>query len=126
MWVGGALPKLFKLKGRNLCTPPPYPMRTTTDVPSAPLAYRYKELCRIAYNFFEDRHDMGHRVVSGHMSDVNCSPSDPLFFIFHGYMDYLWEVFRTQHQQTDPQMEYPSEDHGGEGHDAGVYIRIRE
>ena len=80
---------------------------------------RYEELCRTKYNKFERLHDQGHFVVNGQMGDVQCSPSDPVFYIYHNYIDYLWEVFRTDYQQTDLETEYPDSNIGGQKHDAG-------
>lgn len=35
-----------------------------------------------------------HEWVGGSMYDVYYAANDPVFFMFHGYMDYLWEEWR--------------------------------
>ncbi|PBK82487.1 Di-copper centre-containing protein, partial [Armillaria gallica] len=35
-------------------------------------------------------HAVGHKGVGGEMSNVVTSPNDPLFWLHHGYVDYIW------------------------------------
>ena len=30
------------------------------------------------------------------------SPNDPVFFLHHAYIDYLWEKWKAQHPTSDP------------------------
>lgn len=56
---------------------------------------------------FEKFHDYGHIFVGGTMLEPLCSPHDPSFFLHHNFLDLLWEEFRKNYQQTNPEMEYP-------------------
>jgi tyrosinase len=49
--------------------------------------------------------------IGGHMGQMRISPNDPIFFLLHSYIDYLWEKWRTQ-VQTAQQREndYPTDD----------------
>ena len=72
--------------------------------------------------FFEDNHGWVHVLVAGHMEGIACSPSDPVFFIHHGFIDFIWEEFRQNSQVTDPELEYPyhvfnETNIGGQSHD---------
>ena len=40
------------------------------------------------------------------MLGVNTAPSDPVFFLHHCFIDYVWEHFR-QRQTVDPETDYP-------------------
>ena len=42
------------------------------------------------------------------MAAVPCAPTDPIFWMHHGFVDYLWEEYRTDQQSTDVQLEYPA------------------
>ena len=57
---------------------------------------------------FEYQHGAVHDYVGGHMSNIICSPNDPIFFLHHCFIDYIWEEFRRHHQKTDREREYPS------------------
>ena len=57
---------------------------------------------------FEFKHGSVHVWIGGHMSSTTCAPSDPIFFMHHGFIDCVWEEFREKHQETDPETEYPS------------------
>ena len=60
---------------------------------------------------FEDDHAAAHVVLGGHMKDLTCAPSDPMFWFLHSFIDCVWEEFRENSQDTKPEFEYPTEDH---------------
>ena len=55
---------------------------------------------------FEIQHGGPHDFVGGHLSDISCSPTDPLFFMLHAFVDFMWEKFRQESQETSL-SEYP-------------------
>lgn len=68
---------------------------------------------------FEDDHGAVHVCVGGHMGSLLCSPSDPIFFLHHTFIDSVWEEFRNTRQLTNIEDDYPTPadgDIGGEGH----------
>ncbi|XP_071136567.1 uncharacterized protein [Mytilus edulis] len=54
----------------------------------------------------ENYHNAVHVWVGGSMLGVNTAPSDPVFFLHHCFIDYVWEHFR-QRQTVDPETDYP-------------------
>uniref|UniRef100_A0A915KNQ0 Tyrosinase copper-binding domain-containing protein n=1 Tax=Romanomermis culicivorax TaxID=13658 RepID=A0A915KNQ0_ROMCU len=53
-----------------------------------------------------------HDWVGGHMTDIPAAVNDPIFFVFHSFVDYLWELWRHKHQTREQrETDYPS-DHG--------------
>ncbi|CAC5419672.1 unnamed protein product [Mytilus coruscus] len=64
------------------------------------------------YANFESHHDMVHGWVGGidgHMGDVNLSPADPVFWLHHCFVDYLWEKFRERQTKLgiNSETDYP-------------------
>ncbi|KAH3722149.1 tyrosinase-like protein [Dreissena polymorpha] len=59
---------------------------------------------------FELFHNSPHVWVGGQMSGTNTAAHDPVFFLFHAFIDYVWELFRI-HQlrdcRVDPSLDYP-------------------
>ncbi|KAH3722227.1 tyrosinase-like protein [Dreissena polymorpha] len=59
---------------------------------------------------FETFHNGPHSWVGGQMSGFDSSAHDPVFFLFHAFIDYVWELFRI-HQindcRVDPSIDYP-------------------
>ncbi|XP_052248138.1 tyrosinase-like protein [Dreissena polymorpha] len=59
---------------------------------------------------FESFHNGPHVWVGGQMSGTNTAAHDPVFFLFHAFIDYVWELFRV-HQlndcRVDPSTDYP-------------------
>lgn len=53
-------------------------------------------------------HNSVHEFVGGHMIYTAISPNDPVFFLHHAFVDYLWEMWRLA-KQTPQQREtdYP-------------------
>lgn len=46
------------------------------------------------------------------MLGVNTAPSDPVFFLHHCFIDYVWEEFRQRQRRrrrprVDPERDYP-------------------
>ena len=44
----------------------------------------------------EDQHNGVHIWVDGHMNNLALSPHDPVFWLHHCFVDYIWEVFRMR------------------------------
>ena len=53
---------------------------------------------RFVYGPMEFYHNGVHVFVGGQMDDVPCSPSDPVFFLHHSFIDRIWEDFRQLSQ----------------------------
>ena len=60
---------------------------------------------------FEDDHGAVHVYIGGHMLDLTCAANDPIFWLLHAFIDCTWEEFRQNSQETDPELDYPSEEH---------------
>ena len=51
-----------------------------------------------------------HLFIGGDMEALVTSPFDPIFFLHHSFVDYLWELFRIKLRNQlniDPQTNYP-------------------
>lgn len=60
--------------------------------------------------FFELVHGGVHMFVGGLMEPIEVSTNDPVFYLLHGYVDYLWEQFRQKSQTADKrETQYPSD-----------------
>ena len=59
---------------------------------------------------FEIRHGDVHQHVGGLMEPAETAGYDPVFFLHHCFVDYLWEVFRRSQKEkgVDPVKDYPS------------------
>lgn len=44
----------------------------------------------------EDQHNGVHIWVDGHMDNLALAPHDPVFWLHHCFVDYIWEVFRMR------------------------------
>ncbi|XP_041375789.1 uncharacterized protein LOC121388499 [Gigantopelta aegis] len=58
----------------------------------------------------EVHHGGIHIYIGGDMEALVTSPFDPFFFLHHGFVDYLWELFRIKLRNQlniDPQTNYP-------------------
>ncbi|XP_063437368.1 tyrosinase-like protein isoform X2 [Mytilus trossulus] len=69
----------------------------------------------------ESHHNMVHGFVGGrdgHMSDVLLSPSDPVFWLHHCFVDYLWEQFRKRQTELgiNSETDYPVAPNTGPSH----------
>ena len=56
----------------------------------------------------EWQHNKAHEWVGGMMVILSSAPKDPVFFLHHAYIDYVWEMFRQKQLQLglDPEH-YP-------------------
>ena len=55
-------------------------------------------------------HGGPHNWVGGQMSGLNTAAHDPVFFLHHSFIDYIWEVFRIQQARrcrVNPVTDYP-------------------
>lgn len=61
-------------------------------------------------------HGKVHMWVSGTMNNLNYSPADPIFWMHHCFIDYVWEKIRQRQKErgVDPSYDYPM--NGGIGH----------
>ncbi|XP_069141199.1 uncharacterized protein [Argopecten irradians] len=60
------------------------------------------------YNL-EYHHGKIHLFVDGHLSDLVSAAHDPLFFMLHAFIDYIWWMFRNKQEENgiDPSQDYP-------------------
>ncbi|XP_061197945.1 uncharacterized protein LOC133206055 [Saccostrea echinata] len=60
-------------------------------------------------NTLEGQHNNVHVWVGGHMVDATVTAYDPVFFLHHTFIDYIWERFRQKIRQlgVDPETDYP-------------------
>ncbi|XP_060075287.1 uncharacterized protein LOC132554976 [Ylistrum balloti] len=58
---------------------------------------------------FEAIHNAVHVWIDGQMSGISTSPQDPIFFMHHAFIDYLWSVFRNvvRNSGVNPENDYP-------------------
>jgi tyrosinase len=68
-------------------------------------------------NSLEQAHNDVHDWVGGQMGKIDTSADDPLFFVHHCFIDYLWSLFRLKQKNNDidPEFDYP-EGADGEHH----------
>ncbi|XP_052231046.1 putative tyrosinase-like protein tyr-3 [Dreissena polymorpha] len=55
-------------------------------------------------------HGGPHVWVGGHMTGLNTAAHDPVFFLHHAFVDYIWEMFRTRQSsvcKVNPELDYP-------------------
>ncbi|XP_062611215.1 tyrosinase-like [Saccostrea cucullata] len=71
-----------------------------------------------SYKNLELIHGKVHMWVSGTMDSLNYSPADPIFWMHHCFIDYIWEKIRQRQKERgiDPRFDYPNG--GGFGHRA--------
>lgn len=69
------------------------------------------------YNL-ELQHNTVHAWMGGNMDDLSQSAEDPVFYLHHSFVDYLWEEFRTRQKMygIDPETDYPQLDWGDAQH----------
>ncbi|WAR12529.1 TYR3-like protein, partial [Mya arenaria] len=75
--------------------------------PSAPKQYN-----------LELQHNALHVWMGGNMDDLSQSAEDPVFYLHHSFVDYLWEEFRTRQKMIgiDPETDYPESNWGDDNH----------
>ncbi|WAR12249.1 TYR3-like protein [Mya arenaria] len=62
-------------------------------------------------NNLEWRHGGPHVWVGGDMSGLDTAAYDPVFFMHHAFIDYIWEKFRRRQMTVcgkDPSTDYPT------------------
>ncbi|XP_045191875.2 uncharacterized protein LOC123548573 [Mercenaria mercenaria] len=66
----------------------------------------------------ELQHNTVHAWMGGNMDDLSTSAEDPVFFLHHSFVDYLWEEFRTKQKMLgiDPEIDYPVDNWGDDSH----------
>ncbi|XP_013397858.1 uncharacterized protein LOC106164473 [Lingula anatina] len=73
--------------------------------------YRYLAhiSCPGSGSFLEVAHDDVHSWVGGNMEFLDTAPDDPLFYMFHAFIDFLWEGFRQKQKErkVDCELDYP-------------------
>lgn len=70
----------------------------------------FREMSYCVDPFAELIHGTTHLWVGGHMSELRTSPNDPVFFLYHGFLDSVWERWRQQKQSRDQrETDYPSD-----------------
>ncbi|KAL6730885.1 hypothetical protein Aduo_001808 [Ancylostoma duodenale] len=63
---------------------------------------------RTDYNCLEYTHGNGHIFVGGDMFNTATSANDPIFFLHHCFIDFIWEQWRQQRQtRADRETLYP-------------------
>ena len=62
---------------------------------------------------FESHHGAVHNWVGGIMADIPISPTDPVFYLHHAFLDCLWEqlrsVQRKRNPNFNPEYDYPND-----------------
>ncbi|WAR12666.1 TYR3-like protein [Mya arenaria] len=91
---------------------------------------KYQEITTGTEDYFsnpfnlEVLHDGVHDWIGGDMGVVGYSGFDPVFWMHHAFIDYIWEQFRQNQQQShcniDPETDYPAtnlaqNNHSGHG-----------
>lgn len=65
----------------------------------------------------ENAHGDVHTWLGGQMEPMETSAFDPIFYMHHAFVDYVWEIFRGNQRRRgiDPTQDYP-QDYGSETH----------
>uniref|UniRef100_A0A9J2PIU1 ShKT domain-containing protein n=1 Tax=Ascaris lumbricoides TaxID=6252 RepID=A0A9J2PIU1_ASCLU len=59
-------------------------------------------------NALEFVHAFVHLWIGGHMRDPPTSANDPIFYVFHAFIDLIWEMWRQSRQLRDArELDYP-------------------
>uniref|UniRef100_A0A914EAR5 ShKT domain-containing protein n=1 Tax=Acrobeloides nanus TaxID=290746 RepID=A0A914EAR5_9BILA len=61
----------------------------------------------IDFNALEYTHGNVHLFVGGDMMDQSTSANDPIFFLLHSFVDYIWEMFRNRQNRFSRETDYP-------------------
>ena len=61
--------------------------------------------------FFEGKHGAIHAFIGGQLGQLNTAAQEPIFFMLHNFVDYLWWLFRRGQARNgvDPEH-YPTKD----------------
>ncbi|XP_061167529.1 uncharacterized protein LOC133176420 [Saccostrea echinata] len=65
----------------------------------------------------ENYHGDAHTWIGGQMEPMETSAFDPVFYLHHAFVDYVWEIFRQQQRAMgiDPTQDYP-QNYGPQSH----------
>ena len=65
-------------------------------------------------NNLEINHAMVHAYIGGTLDNLNYSPADPLFWMHHCFVDYIWEKQRNNERRNgrNPDTDYPALEDG--------------
>ena len=55
----------------------------------------------------EQKHGGVHDFIGGHMNTLSCTGFEPLFYMHHAYIDYVWQKYRETQTQHDKENDYP-------------------
>lgn len=103
---------------RNLTVAPPFAhtmpaLMTDESILHFVTSQSLRNLSWFVSPLFESNHGAVHNWVGGVMADLPISPSDPVFFMHHAFMDCLWEQMRNEQRYNnfnfDPQYDYPND-----------------
>ncbi|XP_069134200.1 tyrosinase-like protein 1 [Argopecten irradians] len=90
----------------------------SSDMVKTILRYRrHSRAVEPILNSIEDIHEGPHRWVDGQMSSLETAPQDPIFFLHHSFIDYIWYMFRKKLRkrgEINPALDYPCK--GPESH----------
>ncbi|XP_021356567.1 tyrosinase-like protein 2 [Mizuhopecten yessoensis] len=71
---------------------------------------RHDQAVEPTINSIEDIHEGPHRWVDGQLSSLETAPQDPVFFLHHSFVDYIWYLLRENMRKggdIDPAFDYP-------------------
>lgn len=73
----------------------------------------------------EIRHGDVHQWIGGLMEPAETSGFDPVFYLHHCFVDYIWELFRRNQQRrgVNPETDYPN-DYGSTPHGPNRRMRL--
>ncbi|XP_063423388.1 uncharacterized protein LOC134707510 [Mytilus trossulus] len=65
-------------------------------------------------NCLEEAHNDVHDWIGGQMGEIDTSADDPLFYVHHAFIDYLWSLFRMSQKEKgiNPEFDYPRTAYG--------------
>ncbi|XP_023931758.1 putative tyrosinase-like protein tyr-3 [Lingula anatina] len=69
-------------------------------------ARRFRELTWAVDPLLEAVHAGPHVFTGGHHAILLSASFDPIFWIYHSFIDCLWEEWRQNYQQADPETDY--------------------
>ncbi|OWF37387.1 uncharacterized protein LOC110467506 [Mizuhopecten yessoensis] len=83
------------------------------DVRNITSRTRFGEICGNAEPQYdiEFKHGPVHIFVDGQMGVIRTAALDPVFFLHHAFVDYIWEMFREnqENNNVDVEADYPTE-----------------
>ena len=82
----------------------------------------YDDLCYPVNTNFEVEHGGPHTFCGGTMTNLVCSPNDPIFFSHHCYVDYVLQMCRDTQNPQDRDAEYPTRSSIASNETPGRYL----